>query len=42
MSGVDLGALEARLKQYGQEHLLRFWPQLSPSEKAEYAKELDA
>lgn len=30
---MDIASLRAELKKYGQEHLLKFWPQLSTDEK---------
>jgi UDP-N-acetylglucosamine/UDP-N-acetylgalactosamine diphosphorylase len=44
-SGVALGgvdALAARLARYGQEHLLRFWNDLSESQKRSLAEQIDA
>lgn len=39
---LDKESLEIRLKQYGQEHLLQFWDDLSDQEQASLAKEVQS
>ncbi|XP_059469141.1 UDP-N-acetylhexosamine pyrophosphorylase [Neocloeon triangulifer] len=40
MNGAELEILEARLSSFGQQHLLQFWPQLSPAERKELFDEI--
>jgi len=38
---VDLKSLEQRLHSFGQQHLLQFWPKLSPHRQTQLAGQLD-
>lgn len=39
---MEIGNLAERLAEAGQSHLLQFWDQLIPEERAELAQELQA